>query len=302
VGICSSFSLPAFIAEFAASYLIFTIGFKGGLCLGIANQCTPPLINLALLGIVIGFLQPFIHYVVLKKTTSLDHVNAAVIAAQYGSISIVTFITALTYLNQNNVPYDTFMSAIAGIMEIPALFSGLWLLKKDSADNKQSFLVSLVIITKKIVLCRKIMLIFLGFFVGLLLRNVQTGLISSIIVWPFSGLLIVFMIDIGIKIAWQRSYLNQISPSLIAFGIYAPIINGICGLIVARLMAVHIGTQLLFALLMASASYIAVPAIIGTQTKGAKEVIYLPLALAVTLPFNILLGIPLFYYCAQLLN
>lgn len=302
IGIFASVKFPKRLVDLISLYLIFTIGFKGGACVGVASECRPALISLAFIGLIIGFLQPFINYVILKKSTSLDRINAAAVATQYGSISIVTFITALKFLSERSVVYDSFMTAIAGMMEIPALFSGLWIIKQDGQFKDGHYFKVIGDIFKSVFSCKKITIIFVGFFIGLIFRRFEIDFVNDLIIWPFNYMLILFMVDIGIKIAKQREYIHQISPALLAFAIYMPVISGIVGLLIANQMGLTLGSQLLFTLLLASASYIAVPAVIRTQTDKAKEVIYLPLALGVTLPFNILLGIPLFYYLAKLLT
>lgn len=299
-GIFTNFSLPRKLMEYISIYLIFTIGFKGGACLGVANQCTPWLLGLALVGVFIGFIQPFINYIILKKTTSLNKSNIVVIASQYGSISIVTFVTAVSFLNKSNIPYDTFMSAIAGMMEIPALFSGLLILKQKNTFNGKTF-KPITNICKSILLCNTIISIFIGFFIGVIFGYFPVYAVDHIIIAPFNIMLIFFMIDIGIKIAKQRTFISQIKPSLLAFAIYMPVISGIFAIIIASKIVNYPGSLVLFAILIASASYIAVPAVMRSQAKDATEAIYMTLALGVTLPFNILIGIPLFYYIAQLI-
>jgi uncharacterized protein len=288
------------LVELVSLYLIFAIGFKGGACLGEFGQCSSSLMYLALLGLVIGLIHPFINYYILQKTTSLDRVNAIILATQYGSISIVTFITAVSFLTERAIFYDSFMSAVAGMMEIPALFSGLWILTKDKISNK-NFFVSFFNICKLILSCKKISMIFVGFFVGLFLQKYEIYAFNSLIIWPFNYALILFMFDIGIKISKQRSSIKQINPSLIAFSIYMPLISGSLATFIASYMLYSVGTVMLFALLVASASYIAVPAVMRLKAPNSNEAIYMPLTLGVTLPFNILVGIPFFHYLANYL-
>jgi len=302
LGLYNLLQIPTLISDMVSLYLVFCIGLKGGMCLGVANACTPPLLTLALVGLILGFLQPFFNLFILKKSTTLDKQTAVVVASQYGSISIVTFITAITFLNQNHIPYNSFMSAIAGMMEIPAIFSGLILLKFTNPNlKKQSIWKSLKTIIFNIMASKKISFIFLGFFVGFLLRHYQGHIIPVTILQPFSLMLILFMLDIGIKIAQQHEHIHHFTWSLIAFGIYVPIVTGLIAVVICSLLGIKIGSTVLFAVLIGSASYIAVPAIMHTQAPKAKAVIYLPLALAITLPFNLIFGIPLFYKVAQYL-
>jgi hypothetical protein len=304
IGAYSTITIPIILVEAISSYLIFTIGFKGGLCYGVTDQCTnSPLGALTIVGIIIGLIQPLIHYFILKKTTTLDKETAAVVAAEYGSISIVTFITAVTFLNERAIMYGRFMPAIAGIMEIPALITGLWLVKHQKNKQDGTGIVQLAgSIIHAIATCKKLSFIFIGFFAGLILSKYPMPHISNAIIWPFTIMLVLFMIDIGIKIIKQKSAIRQFSPALLAFALYMPIINGCIGLLIAHQFAEHLGSVLLFAVLVSSASYIAVPAVMSTQAPNAQEAVYLPLSLGVTLPFNILFGIPLYYYLGQYLH
>lgn len=299
-GVYRILQIPLLISEFVSLYLIFSIGLKGGMCLGVTNACTPPLTMLALCGALIGFIQPFLYFFILKKITNLDQQTDAVIASQYGSISIVTFLTAITFLNQQHIFYDTFMSALAGIMEIPAIFSGLLLLK--SAHVKRNTLIqSCLKISYEIVSSKKISFIFIGFFVGYLLRHQHESIVPTMILWPFTIMLILFMINTGIKIAQQREHIKQFSWPLIAFGLYTPLISGCFAILVCSLLHIQVGSAVLFAVLIGSASYIAVPAIMSSHAPQAKDAIYLPMALGVTLPFNLIFGIPFFYWMASLI-
>ena len=150
--------------------------------------------------------------------------------------------------------------------------------------------------------CKKISLIFVGFFVGWLFRCCQAEALTAGIIWPFNFMLILFMLDIGIKIAKEKEHIKTFSPSLFAFAFCMPLINGIAALLLAQSFDMHFGSLLLFAVLVSSASYIAVPAVMRSYVKEAKEAIYLPLSLAVTLPFNILVGIPIYYYVGSYLK
>lgn len=295
-GLFDRVSLPKKIMTFVSIYLIFTIGFKGGACLGVANECTPPLIALACVGIIIGFIQPFINNVILKKTTALDTQTAAVVAAEYGSISIVTFVTTLTILSQRHISYDNFMMAIAGIMEIPAIFAGLILLQKNEADSLSFFAIS-----KEILKCKKISSIFVGFGVGLIFKLFAWEAASTVIVAPFTVALVLFMFDIGVAIGLQKEAIKSFSRNIILFAIGMPIINGTLGLLIAKPFIDKLGTAVLFTILVASASYIAVPAIMRLKAPKALEPIYLPMSLGITLPFNVLIGLPYFLYIGSFL-
>jgi len=298
-GTLSNFVIPRKISFLVALYLVFSIGLKGGLCLGVDRVCTPPLTMLAAIGLLIGFLQPFFYFFILPRVASLDIETRTVVASQFGSISIVTFVTALSFLQQNSVQYSTFMTALAGMMELPAIFSGLFLLKLQNS-KVGSYIQSFMKIVFDIFSSPKISFIFLGFLVGIFLRNHADSQFINVFLQPFNSMLVIFMVDIGISIANQREHLQSLKLPLILFGIYVPIITGLGGIAIAYACSVSVGTALLFAVLIASASYIAVPAIMHTQAPQAKKAVYLPLALCITLPFNLIFGIPFFYYIAKI--
>lgn len=300
-GIYTRLALPSNMMNIISMYLIFAIGFKGGACIGVANACTGPLMMLAAAGMILGFLQPFFNHTLLHKITNLDEQTLIVLAAQYGSISIVTFITAISFLSQNEIPYDTFMSAIAGMMEIPAIFSGLLLLNFEKQSEGKAIGETLKKICKAIVFCKNINVIFLGFFVGMIFNNGHIDIVEKAILAPFSAMLVLFMVDMGLKIADQRKYFTHFSLSLFAFGTIIPIIFGAVGVLISSALGNFVGTSVLFASLISSASYIAVPAIMQSEAPHAKEAIYMPMALGVTLPFNLLIGIPAYYFFSSYL-
>lgn len=301
LGTYSSLSLPRKFLDFVSVYLIFAIGFKGGFSFILDGLSNGTMLTLFAVGVLIGFVQPFINYAILNKSTTLDRPNLAALATQYGSISIVTFITGLKFLAERNISYEPYMLAFAGLMEIPALFSGLWILKHDNQKGNEGLFQTLADIFKSVLSCKKVLFIFVGFAAGLLANKLGLPVARTLVFWPFDAALVLFMVDIGMKIANQREHIHHISSALLAFGIYMPILSGILALLISAKLGLTIGSALLFALLLASASYIAVPAVMRTQTTKAKEVIYLPMALGVTLPFNILIGIPLFYYLAKVI-
>jgi hypothetical protein len=305
IGLCIAFfnlfEIPNIISYYAALYLVFSIGLKGGISLGTAGDNLPLFGLLIIIGIIMGTMQPVIYNWLLKKTTDLDSQTAIVVATQYGSISIVTFLTALTFVQRQSITFDNFMPAIAGIMELPAIISGLALLRSLHLQNELSISQMFKKSVGTILCNKKISFLFIGFLTGYLLHNNAGNQVISLIFLPFTGILSLFMVDMGIKIMQQRSYIHQCTWSVIAFGIYTPIIAGMIGIFICYLIGSSIGTAVLFATLMASASYIAVPAVMNSQAPDAKEIIYMPLALAITLPFNVIVGIPLFYTLATII-
>lgn len=293
-------TMPYRFSYGVALYLVFIIGYKGGMAFRSVAEYGALLYTLIAIVICVGFIQTLIHWLVLKKTTNLDLQTRAVIAAEYGSISIVTFVSTISFLNANHVFFDEYMFALAGIMEIPAIISGLWFIKHYQKNEKKlSLLQSLYHLSVSIITCKKISFIFLGFLIAYGFQFFPHTTIDTLVITPFSAMIVLFMLDIGINIAKEFKQLYEFSVPLIAFGVYMPIINGMFGLVLGSFFIVSRGTLTLFAILLASASYIAVPAIMKSEAPGAKEGIYLPLVLGITLPFNVIIGISLYYYLSQ---
>jgi hypothetical protein len=291
IGILKPVKLPQNLVQLMSLYLVFVIGLKGGSCLEISSMCSGPLYLLAFIGILHGLLQPFLSYYILTKTTKLDHVNAAVIASQYGSVSIVTFMAAVSFLSSQQLEYDNFMFAIAGIMEVPAILTGFFVinLKKTKKRLFNDFFSILTLIMK----CKTIQVLVLGFSSGWLLQKMDLQYAYSTIIVPFNTILIFFMVDIGLKIADQRAYFKFLSYELIAFAFYMPILGILEGISITWLLGLKQGTSVLFTVLLATASYIAVPAVMRSYAVGAKEALFMPLVIGITLPFNILVSIPI---------
>lgn len=288
--------IPESISKFLSLYLIIAIGFKGGVALASTPHFTMQVIALLIIGILFSFILPFFAYFFLRKTTKLDQANAAAVAAHYGSVSIVTFITAASFLKSEGLTYPGYMVAILAAMEAPAILSGIYLSLFDE-KKKTETRVSLFTAFKS---NGCILLLFCSFIIGWLTGEPGFAKVKGFFEAPFQGILCLFLLDMGLLVAAQVQYLKEFTWSLIAFGLYMPLFGGLLGLITSCLLGLDVGTGTMFMVLCASASYIAVPAAMRLAIADAKAAIYLPMALAITFPFNIVLGIPLYYAIAKL--
>jgi hypothetical protein len=286
--------IPESISKFLSLYLIIAIGFKGGVALASTGQFTLQITALLFIGIVLSFVLPFFAYFFLRKTTKLDQANAAAIAAHYGSVSIVTFITAGSFLKTEGLTYPGYMVAILATMEAPAILSGIYLAQ---ADNKKHSYLKLFEAFKS---NGCLLLLFCSFIIGWLTGEPGFTKVKGFFEAPFQGILCLFLLDMGLLVAAQVQYLRAFTWNLIAFGLYMPLFGATLGLITSYMLGLDIGTGTMFMVLCASASYIAVPAAMRLAISEAKAAIYLPMALAITFPFNIVLGIPLYYSVARL--
>jgi uncharacterized protein len=288
----SDLEIPAPIPKLFSLYLLFAIGFKGGVELaksGINQQVALTI----LAAMLMSALVPVYTFFILK--IKLDSYNAAAIAATYGSISAVTFITATSFLKELGIPSDGYMVAALALMESPAIIVGLILVsvfgdeegKRDivwSEVLKESFLNSSVFL-----------------LIGSLIMGILTGEHGWQVLSPFTqdlfyGVLTFFLLDMGLVAASRIKDLQEAGIFLIAFAILIPIVNAGIGLVIAKVIGMPQGDSLLFSVLCASASYIAVPAAMRLTVPEANPSLYISAALAVTFPFNIIVGIPMYLY------
>jgi hypothetical protein len=278
-------------------FLLFCVGLKGGGSL--MQHSTPQFFSLLIILIGWGLIQPFISYKILRKFTSTDSSTAAVIAACFGSVSLMTFAAAVTFLEKLNIPYETLVIPILAILEIPAIFSGLfissWKNHPDSPLTKNLWV--------HIFFNKSILLIFVGLATGVILYKLNASSLQTSILLAFKPCLYFFLFNMGLLMGKQRKELHQFSWSLSLFGCYMPLIGGVFGVLLGYFFNLDVGTATLIAVLTASASYIAVPAAFKIALPEAKETIYIPLSLGITFPFNILIGIPTYHLIAvKLLN
>ena len=295
----SDLEVPDSISSYLSIYLMMAIGFKGGVAIANTPSFDVQLICVTLFGIGFSFLYPFIGYGLLGLTTKIDKATAAAIAAHYGSISMVTFATAAAFLKANSIQYEGYIVAVLALMEAPAILSGLYIAHRAAPetcvhDQEEKRL------TREIFTNGAILLLLGAFIIGWLSGQEGMNKVEGFLVTPFQGFLCLFLLDMGLLVGKNFHNLRSITPSLVAFGIYMPLLGGGIGLIAGYMIGVDSGTGMLLMILCASASYIAVPAAMRLALPEAKAAIYLPLSLAVTFPFNVTLGIPLYYTLARL--
>lgn len=290
----SDLSIPAGAAKFMSLYLLLAIGFKGGSNLS-AHGVTPDLFVTMLVGVVLSFLMPFVAFALLRNMTRLDTVNAAAVAAHYGSISIVTFVTAISLLELAGTSYDGFMVAVAATMEVPAILSGLWLAHRSGIrPAAQGHLWRDLLANGSIVLLTG------AFVIGALTGGQGMEMIAPFIVTPFTGILCLFLLDMGLTAG--RSILqnrHMISPGLFGFGVVMPLVGAGAAWCLGAMIGLADGSLFLLMTLSASASYIAVPAAMKIALPQAEPGIYVTLSLGITFPFNIAIGLPLYLWLAN---
>jgi hypothetical protein len=291
----SDLSVPEAIAKAMSLYLMLAIGFKGGV--GVAEHGLEWKLGLAILaGIVLSAIIPLIAFRLLIATSTLPRVDAAAVAAHYGSISIVTFLAATQALVSSGIEYEGYMVAVAAAMETPAIMAALWLARTGEKRMDGSTL-------REVLLNGSIVLLVGSFVIGAITGTNGMKAIAPFIVEPFKGILCLFLLDMGI-IAGRglREGRKHLTLPVILFGLYMPLIGGALGAAAAMVVGLSLGGTALLITLAASASYIAVPAALRLALPEARPAVYVPLALGITFPFNLTLGIPLYVALASTLH
>ena len=301
-------------------YLLTAIGFKGGAALseaGFAQVWLP-----VLAGIALGVMIPLWTYAALRHLGRFSRIDAAAICAHYGSVSAVTFIAATNFLKQVNTPYPEYATAFLAVMESPAIVVGVILGKlalapaaqagaggaagasgagaNSPASDVPTSLSSVLRGALHEALCgRSVVLLVGALIVGILAGKRGLDTTAGFFVTPFQGVLALFLLEMGMVAARRLADLRKAGPFLLAFGIVAPLINGVIGVFIGKWEGLGVGGSMLFGTLAASASYIAAPAAIRLALPEANPTYYLTAALGITFPFNIALGLPIYLATAR---
>jgi len=291
----SDLEIPANSSKFIALYLLFSIGFKGGQELS-HETFTVEILWSMLFGIAISAIIPTYTFFILKRRMTVY--NAAAIAAAYGSVSAVTFVTAVAYLDVQKLQLHGHMVAIMALMESPAIIAGLILL---SIFNKEKIghLPPKREVIKHSFTNGSVLLILGSLVIGLLANAKQAEGIKPFTNDIFKGFLAIFLLDMGITSGRKLSSFVNNGWFPLLFAIFIPLVNGCAVAVLSSLVTQDIGNQFMFAVLAASASYIAVPAAMKIAVPAADPGLYLPMALAVTFPLNITFGMPLYLFVTQ---
>jgi len=291
----SDLAIPEAVAKGMSIYLLFAIGFKGGVAVSSHGVDTTMILSL-LAGLVLSFALPLLAFSMLRVMTGMSNTDAAAVAAHYGSISIVTFVAGTSILEGRAIDSEGYLVAVAAVMEAPAILSALWLVARGGGGKRME-----PELMREIMLNGSIVLLVGAFVIGALTGEKGLAEIAPFIVTPFKGVLCLFLLDMGL-IAGRglRNIRGVIGPGAIAFAIIMPLISSAIGLGAGLLIGLSLGGVVLLMVLSASASYIAVPAAMRVALPEANPAIYLTLSLGVTFPFNLTLGIPLYLAMAQL--
>jgi hypothetical protein len=295
----SDLEIPSPLPKLFSLYLLLAIGFKGGLELAHSGLTSLVLLTIGA-AVAMSLLVPLTSFLILR--TRLDVPNAAAVAASYGSISAVTFITAESFLNILQIHFDGFMVAALALMESPAIVVGVVLAKLAGRQGRQEEALRWREVLREAFLNGSVFLLIGSLVIGYVVTAFSPS--SLVKMEPFTdklfyGALCFFLLDMGLVAAQRLQDLRRAGAFLVGFAVLAPLVHALLGLLIARLLGLGVGDALLFMVLCASASYIAVPAAMRMTVPQANPSLYISSALGVTFPFNVVVGIPLYLAMAQ---
>ena len=286
----SDLEIPESSSKFIALYLLFAIGFKGGQELA-HSKFNAEILYSILFGLLIASTIPLYTFFILKRRMSVS--NAGAIAATYGSISAVTFVSAVSFLEAQKVSFGGHMVAVMALMESPAIIVGIILMIQYEGDTNNKNKVRDII--QHSFTNGSVFLILGSLIIGLIADSKQAEGIKPFTNDIFKGFLAIFLLEMGMVTARRFSAFRKHGLFLFVFAIIIPAING-CIVAFASVFVTHdVGNRFIFAILAASASYIAVPAAMRLAAPKADPGIFIPMALGITFPFNITIGIPLYF-------
>ncbi|MGC6285004.1 MAG: sodium-dependent bicarbonate transport family permease [Polaribacter sp.] len=291
VNVKSDLAIPQNSSKFISLYLLLSIGFKGGQELS-HSTITDEIIWSLFFGIFLALIVPVYCYYILRICLSVE--NAGAIASAYGSVSAVTFVTTISFLEISNIPFGGHMVAVMALMEAPSIIIGVLLISIYSKEKEKKTTMSDIV--HHSLTNGSVLLILGSLVIGYLANDAQAEGIKPFTTDIFKGFLAVFLLDMGITSGKNLKALIRKGWFTLSFAIIIPIINGCIVAVASGLFVEEVGNRLLFSILAASASYIAVPAAMKLAAPKANPGLYLPMALGITFPFNITLGIPL-YLC-----
>lgn len=287
----SDLEIPANSIKFISLYLLFAIGFKGGQELAL-NGFNNEILYSLIFGFAISSLIPVYTFFILKKKLSIS--DAGAVAAAYGSVSAVTFVAAISFLEIQNIASGGHMVAVMALMESPAIIAGvvlMMLFNKDKTHNEKPGIKSVI---QHSLTNGSVLMIIGSLIIGIVADAKQAEGIKPFTTDIFKGFLAIFLLEMGMVTARRFSAFLKNGWFVTLFAIIIPAINGCAVAYISQFITTDTGNRFLFAVLAASASYIAVPAAMKIAAPKADLGLYVPMALGVTFPFNITIGMPVY--------
>jgi uncharacterized protein len=307
VAVRSDLDIPGQIARFLSLYLLFAIGFKGGAALAASNLGGAVWLSLGL-AMLLSALVPLYSFFILRRRFSVA--DAAAVAATYGSVSAVTFITATSFLDSQGVAWSGYLVAAMALMESPAIIVGMLLYNRFRENGDAHRSMRWRTLLHEAVFNGSVFLILGSMAIGWITGPEGKKQVAAVIEAPFLGILCLFLLDMGIVAGRRLRDLGGPGSTarrlplvtMVLVALILPLINGGLALVAGAGLGVSAGDLMLLTVLAASASYIAVPAAMRLALPESNPSTYLAMSLAITFPFNILFGIPLYHQLAAWLT
>ncbi len=291
----SDLRLPDALYETLSIYLLLAIGLKGGVEL--AKHPITTIAPQAIAVIAMGLVLPLLAYPVLRFVGRLNNFDSASIAAHYGSVSVVTYAVGLAFIVKQGIPFEEYLPLFVVLLEVPGIVVGILLARQHTLKTVQwGNLAHEIFLGKSIVLLVGGLLI--GWLAGPQGLDPMRGLFFDL----FKGVLALFLLEMGLVAAGRVADLKRAGPFLIGFGIVIPVVFAMIGATLGKFIGLSLGGTTLLAVLAASASYIAAPAAMRIAVPEANPTLSIGAALAITFPFNLTIGIPLYFRMAQFIH
>ena len=291
----SDLGIPEAFAKAMSIYLMAAIGLKGGIEVA-ESGFTSELASAAATGLSLSFLLPFLAFLLLTRIGRLDRTDAGAVAAHYGSVSVVTFVTAKEILTGQGLSPAGYMVAVLALMETPAIISGLWLARRGETSPNGVGLMHEVFANASVILLVG------AFVIGMIAGKDGFEPVRPLFDTGFRGVLCLFLLDMGLIAARRLIQSKKLNIRLVSLAIILPLINGTLGVFAGTIIGMDVASAATLGILAASASYIAVPAAMRMALPEADPGIYLSMSLGITFPFNIIIGITLFTQLAKLIG
>lgn len=288
----SDLRLPDALYQTLSIYLLLSIGLKGGVELAQAPLAT--LLAPGAATLLLGITIPLVAFVILQRVGRFNRADSAALAAHYGSVSAVTFALALAYAADLGITHEAFMPVLLVMLEVPAIAIGVLLARLGVRERR----IRWADLAHEVFLGKGIFLLLAGLAIGYLAGPARMGKLEPLFVDLFPGALALFLLEMGI-VASQRLYdLRRTGPFLVGFGVLMPLLSASLGLAAGVLAGLSPGGTAILATLAASASYIAAPAAMRVAVPEANPTLYLTASLGITFPFNVVFGIPIYFWMA----
>jgi len=295
----SDLAIPEAMAKGMAIYLMAAIGLKGGVEVS-KSGLTDALLLAGAAGIVLSFLLPFPAFALLRSFGRLGRTDAAAVAAHYGSVSLVTFITANEMLKSAGLPAAGFMVAVLALMETPAIISGLLLARRGNREATNAAIGDRL--WHEVLLNASVVLLVGAFLIGLVAGERGFAPIEPVFESGYKGVLCLFLLDMGLIAARRLRETRALTARLALLAVFLPLVNGLLGVVIGSALGLDPGTAALLGVLTASASYIAVPAAMRLALPEADPGIYLSMSLGISFPFNVVVNIALIVSVARMIG